>query len=573
MAHPKSIALSELVGDAEVKAFASDIERPLVIVGNGPSAAPPPYELLPSDPVVLRMNWFFLEDHYYFGRQVDAWLYAIVNEELERRIRDVARNRDYDFRFLCAPAKPPALRHDEEWYSQLYDLGARHLDHWAVIARNPRLARMCMSRPLPTTGMQAIAFGLGMGFREIYLCGIDLYESDEARYGWHVPDDVRETLLPKDLVPGYEDRHTLDNDLRFLSACLAEYPDASIWNLGDSTNLNRLLSRPEPAPEGSRFLDGTTPQLCEPRGRLALGDDGELSLLEPVESAALWAERDGKRVAYVTLVSGGFHHGARALANSLKRVSEIPLIAMCTPDADRSALAASGIHCVEVAEITNPNPLSAISKRFAPTYSKLNVFRLSFLDRFVYLDADTVVFQNIDDLFDTAGFAAVPDAGIDRPSGTFNSGVLVCEPSSEVFDAMLEQLPRIESYDGGDQGFLNGFFADWTELPAEYNVTKRIAREHPNLSAEQDVKVLHYVGVKPWQPESHPNPYSEDDWRWLDFLARDELRELVVDLRDEAMPSSRFAVAKRLTRQVVRWLRRHVLHGGYRRLLRWADVK
>ena len=147
---------------------------------------------------------------------------------------------------------------------------------------------------------------------------------------------------------------------------------------------------------------------------------------------------DGRECAYVTVVSGPtYHHGVRALANSLRRVSSIPLLALCTADADQAALTASGIHVIDVPEIANPNRMRRMQSRFAATYTKLNVFRLDFLDRLVYLDGDTVVLQNIDDLFAGDDFAAAPDAGLDRASGQiFNSGVFAVTPSHELF-----QLP------------------------------------------------------------------------------------------------------------------------------------
>ena len=186
-------------------------------------------------------------------------------------------------------------------------------------------------------------------------------------------------------------------------------------------------------------------------------------------------------------------------------------------------------------EIVNPNRMRRMQSRFAATYTKLNVFRLDFLDRLVYLDGDTVVLQNIDDLFAGDDFAAAPDAGLDRASGQiFNSGVFAVTPSHELFSSLLDRLGNTSSYDGGDQGFLNNIFADWRRLPQEYNTTKRIFAHHPALYNAEEVKVLHYVGVKPWEPVKPGSHYDELDLRWLEFLEDWELRELTRSLRDQA---------------------------------------
>ena len=119
----------------------------------------------------------------------------------------------------------PSARDGDRWGNQMLDVNLKQYDHWAVISRYPRLARYFMSRPgLPTSGMQALGFGLGVGFREIYLSGVDLYESKEARYGYTISQQVAAGLLEKDLRPGYEDAHSIDNDLAFLQASPRRVP-------------------------------------------------------------------------------------------------------------------------------------------------------------------------------------------------------------------------------------------------------------------------------------------------------------------------------------------------------------
>ena len=130
----------------------------------------------------------------------------------------------------------------------MLDLHIKQYDHWAVISRHPRLARAFMSRPgLPTTGFQALGFALGVGFRDIYLSGIDPYESSTTRYGYTVTDRVAAALTAKDLAPGYESAHSIDTDLAFLRGCLAEFPDARLHNLSDSASLAAYVASPSEA--------------------------------------------------------------------------------------------------------------------------------------------------------------------------------------------------------------------------------------------------------------------------------------------------------------------------------------
>lgn len=548
----RTVALGAQPGERELAAFGAEVHRPVVIVGNGPSAALPPHSRIPANPVVFRMNWFFLESHYHFGSHVDGWFFAVPNQLLEESLGREVRARRYTLDRVLSPMEIPSLRDGDGWGNALLDLPIEQYDHWAVISRYPRLARFFMSRPgLPTTGMQALGFALGAGFREVYLCGIDLYEATEARYGYTVPEHVAAGLLLKDVTPGYESAHSIDADLAFLRACLAEFPDARVHNLSESVNLGMFLAPPPHLGDRASLRLEPAPQLGQPKDRVVCtlpeaGTSRPVVVRAPTDNR-LWKEIEGRRCAYVTMVSGDYHHGTRALANSLRRVTDVPLLALCTADADRVALAASDIHVIDVPDIVNPNRADKFQKRFAPTYTKLNVFRLDFLDRLVYLDSDTVVRKSLDELFAGRGFAAAPDAGFERTgAGEFNSGVFAADPSYDLFSAMMNRLTSTPSRDGGDQGFLNAVFPQWQQLPQEYNTTKRIFSHHPALYLGQDVKVLHYVGSKPWDPAPLENRYAELDREWLEFLEGWELRELVGKLRADAAAALAEASANEL---------------------------
>jgi hypothetical protein len=531
MSHPRTHPLVGPIGTAADDFFADALGRPLVIIGNGPSAGVPRHDLLPDDPVVFRMNWFFLEDRYHYGDRVDGFFYSIPNALLEQRIFETILEHTYDIGAVFSPMKLAAGRDGESHSSRLALSGIPQLDHWEVIARNAVLGRFMMSRPLPTQGVQAVATALELGFRDITLCGIDMYSSDQARYGFTVPDDVRAALQPKDLAPGYENAHSLDRDLDFVDACVAQYPDAQIRQIGPSRALAERFATPPERPRVNTFSGQlATAWQARPKGPVAIenSETAELGIGEPVELPM--AMIAGRRCGYVTFVSGPFHHGARALARSLAAVSDVPLLVMCSPSADRTALRASGLHCIDVPDVFNPNELEARNKRFAATYGKLNAFRMSHLDRAVYLDSDMIVLRPIDELFEMDGFAAVADHGLDHEYDRFNSGMFAYEPSAALFEAMVDRIHETASYDGGDQGFLNQFYSDWQRLPHEFNVNKRWFAHHPNLFRLDTTRVLHYVGIKPWQHEG-ASPYDELYRLWFEQLEPEELIEVAESLR------------------------------------------
>lgn len=217
--------------------------------------------------------------------------------------------------------------------------------------------------------------------------------------------------------------------------------------------------------------------------------------------------------AYVTVMTNGdaYLPGVEALGRSLAATgttaARVCLVTPEVPTPARAKLTAEGWTVRPVDPIQNPSPASAqLFHRFAGTFTKLRAWELVEFEHVVLMDADTIVLQNVDDLFERPVFAAAPDFFLpDR----FNSGVMSLVPDKEVFARMMTALGNMTSYDGGDQGFLNTFYADWYampvahRLPAGYNLHHFIyqfLRAHPVLrrGLEREAKILHYTVQKPW---------------------------------------------------------------------------
>ena len=94
-------------------------------------------------------------------------------------------------------------------------------------------------------------------------------------------------------------------------------------------------------------------------------------------------------------------------------------------------------------------------------------------DVVVFLDADTVVTGDIDELFSrptgTNMLAAAPDIAA---ADLFNAGVMAFVPDSNVADELFKLLSTaaLPAYDTGDQGFLNAYFAGWYTSEARYRL-------------------------------------------------------------------------------------------------------
>ena len=109
------------------------------------------------------------------------------------------------------------------------------------------------------------------------------------------------------------------------------------------------------------------------------------------------------------------------------------------------------------------------------TFTKVKCWTLTQYEKCVFLDADTLVIKNCDELFhEREEFSAAPDAGW---PDCFNSGVFVFRPSMETYNNLIEMAGTTGSFDGGDQGLLNTYFSGWStseiskHLPFIYNTT------------------------------------------------------------------------------------------------------
>ena len=169
--------------------------------------------------------------------------------------------------------------------------------------------------------------------------------------------------------------------------------------------------------------------------------------------------------AFVTLATNSdYVIGAAALIRSLRRTgTTADLVVMYTdlPGDDLARLSALGARLVQVDLLPTSDAFNALHGRdrlhgAAPftkgekppfhtpldNFAKLRLWQLDY-ERVVFIDADAIVLQNIDRLFDYPEFSAAPN--VYESLGDFhrlNSGVFTARPGAATFDAMLAHLDR-----------------------------------------------------------------------------------------------------------------------------------
>jgi glycogenin glucosyltransferase len=175
---------------------------------------------------------------------------------------------------------------------------------------------------------------------------------------------------------------------------------------------------------------------------------------------------------------------------------------------DRYRLSRFWSRIVEVEPIQNPHPVEQHGlDTTTECYTKLRVWQQTDLTKLVYIDADAIVLGDLEPLLDRPSFSAAPCMW---PSDIFNAGVLVLDPSQDVFNDMVPKIGTLPSYDGSDQGFLNSYFPDWFtgpsehRLPAVYNASQVLYLYAPTWRYMLPrIRILHFMGpVKPWNQDT-----------------------------------------------------------------------
>ena len=112
--------------------------------------------------------------------------------------------------------------------------------------------------------------------------------------------------------------------------------------------------------------------------------------------------------SFVTVLStDGYLDGVLAMVVSLRRTNTTyPILCLVTPGISLTTVQILQEHGIPVHEVPLIcSPFSSTSYKNV-NYTKLNVYGLEVYEKLVYIDADMVVLQNIDELFEKPHMAA-----------------------------------------------------------------------------------------------------------------------------------------------------------------------
>ncbi|KIP05293.1 glycosyltransferase family 8 protein [Phlebiopsis gigantea 11061_1 CR5-6] len=219
-----------------------------------------------------------------------------------------------------------------------------------------------------------------------------------------------------------------------------------------------------------------------------------------------------------TLYNDAYAAAVATLGHSLRKVNTTArMVLLYFPDnvsPEALCLAtSSGFVPQPVERIAPPDNGRGMNPHFADQYTKLSLWTLDTspqpITSLVYLDSDTLVLRNFDELFTLPyTFAAAPDVYLDARGFTtgFNAGVMLLKPDSRLYRQLRASVPAARfPREMAEQAFLNQFFAtDVLRLPYAYNGNIALKQRSRGVwdGIRAEMRVIHYTIVKPFVSHS-----------------------------------------------------------------------
>lgn len=135
-------------------------------------------------------------------------------------------------------------------------------------------------------------------------------------------------------------------------------------------------------------------------------------------------------------------------------------------------------------------------------WNKFSIWKHEEFEKLLYIDADSIILQNMDELLDKPHMAAVENF-----VAPFAGSLFVLQPSKKEFDALIhfiDTFPNEEHVTMQDEYILTHYFADWQQnyelrLPCYWHKDVNTFSFNWWMNNWNKVKAIHYAGsCKPW---------------------------------------------------------------------------
>ncbi len=252
-------------------------------------------------------------------------------------------------------------------------------------------------------------------------------------------------------------------------------------------------------------------------------------------------------IRFVSIVSPDFWPGFAALLQSLSEnaslgtheyevqvicdTSQAPIPWLASRKENVTLLQESAIPAIEILSRQEQG------KRMDQAMQKLGVFALPKSEGArVYVDCDMICLSSLRELLDFAPLAAACEelcgfdsgrSAVDLNGVDINTGLMVFAPSQEAFSELQSVYVRRhgERCYKGDQDVVNMWLQETGRslhrLGSEWNFSKRFQDLTGRRWAQKrigEVKLLHFVGTKPWTSNRDVNTFRECHYEWMENI-------------------------------------------------------
>lgn len=216
-----------------------------VVAGNGPSLAEIDYSLLPDDYDVFRCNQFYFEDKYFLGKKVKyAFLNFSVILEQYFTYKTLDINNEYSIENIVisrlAEASTDKKYQGFKYYfpdiKDGYDLYISKLELFNCFLKFNNLYK----GNYITSGVYMVAVAVALGYKNIYIAGIDFYEDSNNSYVFNHKKSNLIKVFPKIKRLVKDSIHNKNFDIEALKF-LEENYDVNIFSLCPKSNFSNYF--------------------------------------------------------------------------------------------------------------------------------------------------------------------------------------------------------------------------------------------------------------------------------------------------------------------------------------------
>lgn len=225
-----------------------------VVAGNGPSLADIDYTRLPPPPPnscdglekqgydVFRCNQFYFEDKYYLGKNV-KFAFATPPSLFEQSYTYKTLDYTNHYNIQHIVVSDFNLAHMDSFYHKHLDIfddllcGSAYLSRLQAFYRFVRYNEIYRNKRI-TSGIYMCGFAAALGYKEIYITGVDLYHANKP-YAFEMLKPNLLSIYPNfKLTPN--DFHSKETDIEALKF-LTDHYDVKLYTISPNSPLSEHI--------------------------------------------------------------------------------------------------------------------------------------------------------------------------------------------------------------------------------------------------------------------------------------------------------------------------------------------